>query len=83
MVCTFCERPPSEVSKLLAGPNVYICDGCLKRVEGAAERVHASKERCSFCGKKGPERRVVAMAKASICTDCMTTARQILRDRAE
>src|SRR5260221_7931635 len=22
-VCTFCERPPSEVEKLLAGPNVY------------------------------------------------------------
>jgi hypothetical protein len=30
-VCTFCERPPSEVSKLVAGPNVYICDGCIER----------------------------------------------------
>src|SRR2546421_12178848 len=24
-VCTFCQRPPGEVSKLIAGPNVYIC----------------------------------------------------------
>src|SRR5262245_60400518 len=24
-VCTFCERPPSEVAKLVAGPDVYIC----------------------------------------------------------
>ena len=34
-VCTWCGRPPSEVSKLIAGPNVYICDttvfGCVGR----------------------------------------------------
>src|ERR1700722_18573257 len=29
MVCTFCGRPPSEVAKLLRGPNVFICDGCI------------------------------------------------------
>jgi len=28
-VCTWCERPPSEVAKLVAGPNVYICDACV------------------------------------------------------
>jgi len=27
-VCTWCERPPGEVSKLIAGPNLYICDAC-------------------------------------------------------
>src|SRR5512133_2557929 len=25
-VCTWCGRPPSEVAKLIAGPNVFICD---------------------------------------------------------
>src|SRR5262245_43425953 len=29
-VCTFCARPPSEVSKLIAGPNVYICGDCVE-----------------------------------------------------
>src|SRR5689334_12726948 len=28
-VCTFCERPPSEVAKLVAGPNIYICNDCV------------------------------------------------------
>jgi hypothetical protein len=34
-VCTFCERPPSEVSKLISGPNVFICDACIGRAEEA------------------------------------------------
>src|SRR5207247_10957170 len=32
-VCTFCGRPPSEVSKLIAGPNVYICNACVEHAE--------------------------------------------------
>jgi hypothetical protein len=32
-VCTWCGRPPSEVLKLIAGPNVYICDACVASAE--------------------------------------------------
>jgi hypothetical protein len=34
-VCTGCERPPSEVHKLLAGPDVYLCDACVAVAEAA------------------------------------------------
>jgi hypothetical protein len=27
--CTFCGKPDSEVSKLIAGPAVFICDTCV------------------------------------------------------
>lgn len=27
--CSFCDRPSTEVAKLLAGPSVYICDSCV------------------------------------------------------
>src|SRR2546423_9352054 len=27
--CAFCGRPREEVRKLVAGPNVYICDRCV------------------------------------------------------
>jgi ATP-dependent Clp protease ATP-binding subunit ClpX len=27
--CSFCGRDESEVSKLVAGPRVYICDACV------------------------------------------------------
>jgi len=29
MRCSFCGRLHTEVSKLVAGPGVYICDGCV------------------------------------------------------
>lgn len=35
-VCTWCGRPPSEVSKLIAGPNVYICETCVESAERTA-----------------------------------------------
>src|SRR5512142_2381168 len=33
-ICTWCGRPPGEVSKLIAGPNVFICDACVEAAEG-------------------------------------------------
>jgi ATP-dependent protease Clp ATPase subunit len=27
--CSFCGKSETEVSKLVAGPRVYICDGCV------------------------------------------------------
>ncbi|MDT0317133.1 ClpX C4-type zinc finger protein [Streptomyces millisiae] len=27
--CSFCGKPTSEVDKLVSGPGVYICDGCV------------------------------------------------------
>lgn len=29
--CSFCGRPAAEVSKLIAGPGVYICDDCVAK----------------------------------------------------
>src|SRR5579872_4471994 len=28
LACTFCDKPQNKVRKLIAGPGVYICDGC-------------------------------------------------------
>jgi ClpX C4-type zinc finger len=30
MYCAFCNSPQSEVQKLIAGPNAYICDQCIE-----------------------------------------------------
>ncbi|MCL4845999.1 MAG: ATP-dependent Clp protease ATP-binding subunit ClpX [Acidobacteria bacterium] len=29
LTCSFCFRPQDDVEKLIAGPDVYICDGCV------------------------------------------------------
>ncbi len=36
-ICTWCGRSPSEVSKLIAGPQVYICDACVEAAERTAQ----------------------------------------------
>ena len=66
LVCSFCGKSQHEAAKLIAGPSVYICDGCVTLAEGvlgsgeAASteygQVTAVSEQdprmpCSFCGK--------------------------------
>ncbi|MBP2325277.1 ATP-dependent Clp protease ATP-binding subunit ClpX [Kibdelosporangium banguiense] len=30
LACSFCGRPQTEVAQLVAGPGVFICDGCVE-----------------------------------------------------
>jgi len=89
-VCTWCDRPPSEVAKLVAGPNVYICDACVTAA-GRVERGQgksggplkmakaASRERCTFCHKRPSDTRaMVTGPAANICSDCLRTCREIM-----
>src|SRR5439155_1568550 len=57
-VCTFCERPPSEVAKLIAGPNVFICDACVALAEAAV----------ADSSTRGPM--VVSRSVARLCSFC-------------
>ncbi len=88
-ICTWCGRPPSEVSKLIAGPNVYICDACVESAERAAAGRAAAGPfaglekgrlaRCAFCGKRhGQDRRIVMASAGNICSNCLRACRDIL-----
>ena len=33
LICSFCGKPQSQVRRLIAGPDVYICDECVKLCE--------------------------------------------------
>jgi hypothetical protein len=88
-VCTWCDRPPSEVAKLVAGPNVYICDACVinaSRVEHGAARTGplklakpGTRERCTFCQKRSSgQRTVVTGPSAHICGECLRISREIM-----
>jgi ClpX C4-type zinc finger protein len=68
--CTYCGHPPSEVGKLIAGPDLFICDACV----AAAERtLGAARGRCVFCGKRAP-----IASHAPACADCLRQCRAIL-----
>jgi hypothetical protein len=44
--CSFCAKEEREVSKIIAGPGIYICDGCVTRCveileqDGQQDRPH-------------------------------------------
>jgi hypothetical protein len=67
MTCSFCDRSQAAVRKIIAGPGVRICDGCVDLGLEALDRGMASKPgltrlvatepteskaRCNFCGKR-------------------------------
>jgi hypothetical protein len=92
-VCTFCGRPPSEVSKLISGPNVFICDSCVTLAEqalsgsagqttsGALAVAGGGRASCSFCGKRRSAKRPVVIGPTSnVCNACLDLCRQILDD---
>ena len=44
MRCSFCGRTSEEVRKLVAGPNVYICDECVEICAGIVEEMYHEEE---------------------------------------
>ena len=89
--CSFCEKKQSEVSKLIAGPQVFICNECIttcSQVIGEGEPSgkitlileQQAETGCSFCGKKPVEvNRIVGVPKALICNECIKICEEILK----
>ena len=80
-VCSFCGTPRDQVQRLIAGPNVYVCDACVARfLAGEEARQEQQGLRCSFCGK--PQRQVSFLAfgpqGVSICNACLDLCQEIL-----
>jgi len=86
-VCTWCGRPPSEVAKLVAGPEIYICDACVRdaadtltRERRAGGNPKGGRSRCSFCGKRASATRAVAPGPhASVCDECLALCREFMQ----
>lgn len=88
--CTWCGRPPSEVGKLIAGPNVFVCDACVESAERTAAglasagpfarmKTRSVAARCAFCGKRARDERALVTAPAGqVCTECLHVCRDIL-----
>jgi hypothetical protein len=53
LTCSFCGKEERTVRRLIAGPGVYICNGCVAsaRAQGLSEQ---TGEQCSFCLRQGP-----------------------------
>ena len=84
LTCSFCGKSQKQVKKLIAGPHVYICDGCVGHVHAVIAEPgrtvstpiamiqqvsdEAGAEQCSFCGK--PRYQVAAMTSTGDARIC-------------
>lgn len=89
-VCSWCQRPPGEVEKLIAGPRVFICDACAAAAEralrGEARAPGSLKAtergaRCDFCRKRATTSRPVVSGARNVCGECLRVCREILDSR--
>jgi ATP-dependent protease Clp ATPase subunit len=76
--CSFCGKNQEQVKKLIAGPEAWICDGCVSRAHAVIATPgltaptpiatiqtvsdEAGAEQCSFCSKRRD--RVAGMVSA-------------------
>jgi ATP-dependent protease Clp ATPase subunit len=78
--CSFCGRAQKDVAKLVAGPGVYICSGCVTLARSWEPLPHPGRS-CSFCGKWAPrEARVVGHGPVAICGECLDLCDQIIAE---
>jgi ClpX C4-type zinc finger len=105
LACSFCGKQQNQVRKLIAGPGVYICDPCIDlagNVVGSGQSAdtelgtmnalpaHATRLKCSFCGKdRGQASGMAVMpavtpertaASASICSECLVLCNEIITE---
>jgi ATP-dependent protease Clp ATPase subunit len=80
-VCSFCGTPQHQVQRLIAGPNVSICDACVARFRTSPEAPQEERGlRCSFYGKKQRQVSFLAVGPQgiSICNACLDLCQEIL-----
>ncbi len=84
--CSFCHRDRIDVAHLIAGPGVWICDGCVAEArqlvsKGGVPMGPKFGQRCSFCGRG--EHKVGPLAESEgnrICGNCLKLCEEIMRD---
>jgi hypothetical protein len=93
--CSFCNISQADTQRLIAGPGVYICGGCVAAVRTVVDSAQPAKgprqvvlrpataedHGCSFCAKRPPT--VASMVKggrARICDECVALCEDIIEE---
>lgn len=91
--CSFCGKGAKTVGKLVAGPGVNICDGCISAASSVLSETKGqsgkekfevvapqSRQRCSFCGQRNGKTPRATASGHQICRDCVGLAEAIVGD---
>ena len=86
LTCSFCGKNQEEIEKLIAGPNVYICNECVQLCNEILSEEGESPDseedlHCSFCAKNQKDvEKLVPGPAVSICNECIQLCTKIIAD---
>jgi hypothetical protein len=86
--CTGCGRLKDEVTYMIAGPNVYMCDRCVAQAARqltprqplAPRRPPVDALRCRFCHQLRSKDEATSVGSATLCADCLGVMEGVLAE---
>src|SRR5213078_2422429 len=86
--CNGCCRLKDEVTYMIAGPHVYMCDGCVAQAARqltsrrplTPRRPPVDAVRCRFCGQLRSKDEATSVGSATVCVDCLGVMERILAE---
>ena len=78
--CSFCNKTQNEVSKLIAGPKVHICEECVDLcVDILKQELSKKPQDCRLCGlTKEMQEMSRVPGRGPICRDCLDAGRAMI-----
>jgi len=80
--CSSCRREKAEVTHMVAGPGIYLCDRCVAHAarQLAPRRPAPDAIRCRSCRQLRAKEDVTAVNGIVLCADCLGLMETILAD---
>ena len=78
--CSACNRAKADVTHMIAGPHVYICDRCIAQAtrQLAPHKPAPDAVRCRFCRQLRAKDAVTTVGSLTLCADCLGVMGSIL-----
>src|SRR5882724_3242869 len=81
--CSFCAKSKREARSMIAGPGIYVCDGCvtsfLNNMESDEYVRPSSRRSCSFCLQENERlTKFIQHDKFVVCHECIEMCKEIV-----
>ena len=88
--CSCCGRSKVNVSHMIAGPNVYLCERCVAQAARqlaprrlARHSLAPDAARCRFCHQRRATGEVTTVGSVIVCADCLGIMTSILAEATQ
>lgn len=86
--CNGCGRLKDEVTYMISGPNLYMCDHCVAQAARQLtprrplprRRPPVDAVRCRFCRQLRSKDEATSVGSATVCVDCLGVMERILAE---